>query len=194
MLKNKMNKKMKVHQKDSLTMIVVATCLFALTACGNSKSTKNENTNISEKEMITTTNENTDSVSFKNEDGESISTMDLKGKVVFINFWATWCPPCIKELPSINDLKKQYERNKNIVFLMVDVDADLEKSVSLMKDNKYDLTVYMPETPIPPTFLGNSIPTTVILGKDGEIKERIEGGRDYAAPDIKVLLDDLIDE
>ncbi|PUV24599.1 TlpA family protein disulfide reductase [Sphingobacterium athyrii] len=185
---------MKVHQKDSLTMIVVATCLFALTAYGNSKSTKNENTNISEKEMITTTNENTDPVSFKNEDGESISTMDLKGKVVFINFWATWCPPCIKELPSINDLKKQYERNKNIVFLMVDVDADLEKSVSFMKDNKYDLTVYMPETPIPPTFLGNSIPTTVILGKDGKIKERIEGGRDYAAPDIKVLLDDLIGE
>src|ERR1700712_2168374 len=55
-------------------------------------------------------------------DGKVIDLQQQKGKVVFINFWATWCPPCLAELPSINDLYLKLKDNPNIVFLAVDVD------------------------------------------------------------------------
>ncbi len=115
----------------------------------------------------------------------------LKGKVVFINFWATWCPPCIHELPSIDQLKQSLKDNKDIVFLLVDVDGDMEKSSAFMAENKYDLPLYIAEGDIPAEFLGQSIPTTVILDKAGKIVERLEGSRDYGAPEIKKALQDI---
>ena len=135
----------------------------------------------------------TSAVSFKGEDGKTILLSSLKGKVVFINFWATWCPPCIEELPSINELKKSFKGNQDIVFLMVDVDSEMEKSSAFMKENKYDLTVYIPASEIPSDFLGSAIPTTVILDKSGQIAARMEGGRDYTNPDIVKALNELVE-
>src|SRR5690606_29413117 len=106
-------------------------------------------------------------VTFMDEDGKKVSLESLKGKVVFINFWATWCPPCIHEMPSINKLKQSFDADDEIIFLMVDVDGKLDKSTAFMEKNEYDLTVYAPESQIPSDFLGRAIPTTVILDKTG---------------------------
>ena len=81
------------------------------------------------------------SVVFKDGSGRTIDISKQKGKVLFINFWATWCPPCIQEMPSINTLKKQLNE-KDILFLMVDVDDNYKKSSKFMEKNKYDLPVY----------------------------------------------------
>ena len=123
--------------------------------------------------------ENTEAVLFKNEAGEAVNLADLKGKVVFINFWATWCPPCIAEMPSINKLHQQFKDNKNVVFLMVDVDNNLEKSIKFMKNKKFDLKVFTPASQIPPNYLGGSIPTTLLINKNGEMVFKHEGGADY---------------
>lgn len=131
-------------------------------------------------------------VSFLDGNKKVIALNDLKGKVVFINFWATWCPPCVHEMPSINDLKKRYKDNPNIVFLMVDVDGNYEKSKKFMDDKKLDLPVHMPNGDIPSRFLGNSIPTTVILDQTGKMIARIEGGRDYMAPEMIEAMDGLV--
>ena len=64
----------------------------------------------------------TPNLKFKDENGKTISLHALKGKVVFINLWATWCPPCIYEMPSIHELRKTFKDNDNLVFLMVDMD------------------------------------------------------------------------
>lgn len=136
-------------------------------------------------------NEN-DGVSFLDGNKKAVALNDLKGKVVFINFWATWCPPCVREMPSINNLKKHFKNNKDLVFLMVDVDGNYEVSKKFMEKNGFDLPLYMPNGDIPSRFLGNSIPTTVILDKTGKMVARIEGGRDYAAPEIIKAMDDLL--
>lgn len=120
------------------------------------------------------------------------STESLRGKVVFINFWATWCPPCIKEMPSIYNLKKSFDGNDDIVFLLIDVDGKMEKSKAFMEKNNFDLPVSIPNGNIPPTLLGNAIPTTVILDKKGDIAWRLEGGYDYDNPEIKKALDELV--
>lgn len=130
--------------------------------------------------------------SMQNEAGETFNTESLRGKVVFINFWATWCPPCIKEMPSIEQLKKSYDGNDNIVFLLVDVDGKMEKSKAFMQKNKFDLEVSIPDGNIPPTLLGNAIPTTIILDKNGDITGKLEGAYDYSNPEMKKALDKLV--
>lgn len=133
-------------------------------------------------------------VSFQAADKSIINTRDLIGKVVFINFWATWCPPCIEEMPSIQALYNKFKDNKDIVFLLVDVDADLKGAERFMRTNKLDMPLYIPNSNLPSSFLGGAIPTTVILDKRGNIDVRLEGGRDYRAPQITQALESLLAE
>src|SRR5690606_23487015 len=75
---------------------------------------------------------NNDEILFKNPDGHVIELSDLKGKVIFINFWATWCPPCIAEMPSSDKLHSAFRNNDKVMFLMVDVDNERAKSEKFM--------------------------------------------------------------
>lgn len=131
---------------------------------------------------------------FKDGDGNEVSLSSLKGKVVFINFWATWCPPCIAEMPTINKLYKKLKNNKDIVFLMVDVDGKKNTSQEFMNKNKFDLPVYTSVGDIPFELLSGSIPTTDIINKEGKLMIRHEGAADYANPEVEKLLRELIEK
>jgi thiol-disulfide isomerase/thioredoxin len=130
------------------------------------------------------------SVTFKDGTGRTVDISRQKGKVLFINFWATWCPPCIQEMPSINNLKKQFNE-KDILFLMVDVDDNYKKSSKFMLNKKYDLPVYTAISSVPEELLSGAIPTTVIVDKEGRIVARHEGAADYMHPEIVKLFKDL---
>lgn len=168
----------------------------SLAACGNTdknKEHKINNEKITTEEVIEVEVPATSGISFKDKSGKIVSLSSLKGKVVFINFWATWCPPCIHEMPSINELKQSFKGNDDIIFLMVDVDNNIQKSTAFMEDNKYDLNVYVPASEIPSNYLAGSIPTTVILDKNGDMVARMEGGRDYKNPEIIKALNELVE-
>ena len=173
------------------TIILIASCGFS--ACSQNgkaeeqKHTTNVETAKSEKPAYSGLD-----VSFTDEAGKVVSLASLQGKVVFINFWATWCPPCVQEMPSINKLKQSFQGNDKIVFLMVDVDGKMEQAREFMEKNKYDLPVYIPSGRIPGEYLGNSIPTTVILNKSGVTMAHLEGGRDYTSPEIIKVLNELV--
>lgn len=173
-------------------LLLVATIFF--TSCGNIDSRNNSENGKSEVNGGSS-NEKQDltvGISFKDKDGKTMMLSSLKGKVVFINFWALWCPPCIEEIPSIHKLKQSFKGNQDIVFLMVDVDNKIDKSIAYMEKNKFDLDVYVPNSDIPTNYLGNAIPTTVILDKSGEMIEHLEGGRDYSNPEMIKVLKELI--
>lgn len=131
------------------------------------------------------------SVLFKDGDGKTIDISKQKGKVLFINFWATWCPPCIAEMPSITKLKAEIG-DKDILFLMVDVDNNYQKSKEFMDNHKYNLPVYSPAGPIPSDLLSGSIPTTVIVDKEGRVVGRHEGGGDYSRSEVVKFFKELI--
>lgn len=134
------------------------------------------------------------SVFFEDGEGNRIDAANLKDKVVFINFWATWCRPCVVEMPSINKLYDVYRDNENIVFIMADVDNKYEQSVKFMEDKKLTLPVHVPAGEIPGDWLGGAIPTTVILDKTGAIAARHEGMADYSRKEVVDFIQGLLDE
>lgn len=164
-----------------------------LASCGNIEGKKSkQDTRAQEATKVEIPAPEDSDLSFKDKGGNIVTLSSLKGKVVFINFWATWCPPCIHEMPSINELKHSFKDSDNIEFLLVDVDNKIEKSTAFMEENDYDLPVFVPASIIPSSFLGGAIPTTVILDKNGEMVARLEDGRDYTHPQIIKGLNELV--
>ncbi|GGG93163.1 hypothetical protein GCM10007415_30010 [Parapedobacter pyrenivorans] len=134
------------------------------------------------------------SVFFSDGEGNRIDAANQEGKVVFVNFWATWCPPCIAEMPSIDKLYQQFKDNEQIVFVMVDVDNQYEKSKQFMDSKKLSLPVHVPSGDIPDHWLGGAIPTTLILDKQGQIATKHEGMADYSRPEVADFINKLIAE
>ncbi|MGZ3755991.1 MAG: TlpA family protein disulfide reductase [Mucilaginibacter sp.] len=130
-------------------------------------------------------------VVFENEKGQTTAVSSLKGKVVFINFWATWCPPCVAEMPTINKLSEKIKGNKNIQFMMVDVDHDFSKSGPFMQQHQFNLPLYQAVNAIPDEMLGASIPATVIIDKNGRIVFQHAGAANYSGDDMVNYLTSL---
>jgi len=133
-------------------------------------------------------------VSFINSLGETVRVADLKGKVVFINFWATWCSPCRAEMPSINVLYDRYKDSPNMVFLIVEIEGDKAKAGAFLEEQQLTLPISFPNSDIPKEWLSGSIPSTVILDKAGKVAARHEGMADYSSPDVGKFIQDLINK
>lgn len=128
----------------------------------------------------------------KSVDGKEVKLADLKGKVVLIDFWATWCPPCVMEMPKIKEL---YEKNKDKGFEIIGVSADHELSdlTDFVKENdlKWPMVFEGPdpdEKSIVYKYGITSFPTMIIVGKDGKITHIFRGaGNDVEAAVAEAL-------
>ena len=114
----------------------------------------------------------------------------FKGKVVFINFWATWCPPCIAEMPTIEKLYQKYK--DKIGFAMISSE-DIGMIEDFRTRNKYTFPVYQVEMEIPEIFNLSIIPATFIIAPDRRIALKHVGGADWSHEDVMKFLDELID-
>ena len=130
-------------------------------------------------------------IQFEDVKGNVIDLGDLKGKVIFLNFWATWCPPCRAEMPSINKLYNQFKDDKNVVFIFADADGDFTKSGKFMSDRKYIMPIYKVESNIPEQIFTGALPTTVIFDKQGRLSFKHEGVANYADKKIIDFLNKL---
>lgn len=134
-----------------------------------------------------------DDLIFVNEKRKKIALSDLKGKVVFVNFWATWCRPCVEEMASINELKKKL-KDKDIVFVMLNIEADLEKAKNFMVQRKLDLPVYVVGKTVSTDLFKNVVPTTLIYNKEGQLEGNIQGMTDFNDPKIFEALRQLLEK
>lgn len=130
-------------------------------------------------------------VVFQRSDGQKLHLAELKGKVLFINFWATWCPPCIAEMPSISGLYEKLKNNKNVLFIMVDADHNFQKSIPFMTKHHFGMPLYAVISNVPDTLVSNNIPTTTIIDKTGKIVFHQEGSADYSNPKILAYLNSI---
>jgi thiol-disulfide isomerase/thioredoxin len=118
-------------------------------------------------------------ISFRDINGKTVNTADLKGKVIFVNFWATWCPPCIAEMPSVNELYTLFKNNPNIIFMIVDVDNDYKKANGFMQKHQYSLPMYTLASQVPDDIMDGTIPTTLVFDKSGNLIFSHSGAADY---------------
>jgi thiol-disulfide isomerase/thioredoxin len=133
-------------------------------------------------------------INLEDMNGKSISISDFKGKIVFLNFWTTWCPSCEIEMPS---MEKLHQKLKNRDFAMVTV--NLRESASKVKAffKKFKLTfiALLDSTGLVGASFGiRSIPTTYILDKTGRIIGRVHGPREWNSKAVMALFENLMDK
>ncbi len=122
-------------------------------------------------------------------EGNTISLEDFKGKVIFMNMWATWCPPCIAEMPSIDKLHE--EMGDEVAFIMLSLDDNFEKAKDFDKRNGYGLPIYAPGSNLPAMYQSSAIPTTYVIDAKGNLVLTHKGMADYSDPEFKKFLNSL---
>lgn len=122
---------------------------------------------------------------------ESMNFNAAKDKVVLLNYWATWCPPCIAEMPSLQELYNDYKDKVVFLFVTNEVDEDVSK---FMDAKQYNYPVYRAVSEHPKSFENKSIPATYVLNKQGEIVVYKVGAADWNTRKVRETLDGLLAE
>lgn len=131
--------------------------------------------------------------------GESFPMEQLKGKVIFINLWATWCGPCRAEMPAIESLYKG-TTHKDLAFVMLSIDRknDEIKVKNYVNTKGFTFPVYLVQSPfpnqLPEALQVPSIPTTFVINKKGEIVYKNVGTANYNTKKFKNFLEELLQE
>lgn len=118
--------------------------------------------------------------------GNLHSLSENKGKTIFLNFWATWCPPCIAEMPDINNLHS--EIGNDVVFVMVSLDRDANKAWKYVERKEFQFPVYHMAGKMPAIYATGSIPTTIIISPSGKIEMKKEGMAKYNTERFKKFI------
>jgi thiol-disulfide isomerase/thioredoxin len=124
-------------------------------------------------------------------DGSTLEMNSFRGKVIVINFWATWCGPCLTELPLFEKIIAKFKDDKDVVFLALTTDEDRELVAPYLKQYKFDIPVSHAEY-LDDFFVVTSIPTTIILDRKGGVAFRQAGYNPRA--DFVALLTEKIEE
>ena len=130
-------------------------------------------------------------VTLKDLNGQQVSLSDFRGKIVFINFWTTWCLACVIEMPSMEKLHQNF-KDKDFVMLAINLQESASKIKQFYKEYKLTLTTLLDTTGAVGTGFGiRSIPTTYILDKNGRIIGKALGPREWESKESIALFEYL---
>ncbi|HVA78571.1 MAG TPA: TlpA disulfide reductase family protein [Candidatus Binataceae bacterium] len=128
-------------------------------------------------------------------DGTTLSLDQLRGKVIFLNIWATWCGPCREEMPSMETLYDEFKGNQDFVMLAVSQDTKGRSVVApYVAKNSYHFTILLdPENKVGESYDVSGVPETFIIDRKGQIVAHHMGAFDWSRPDVKDALKQLLD-
>lgn len=128
----------------------------------------------------------------KDLEGNRFQFEQFKGKVIFLNLWATWCGPCRAEMPGIQNLYSKVDHEK-IIFIMlsIDKDNDKDKIVDFLRKREFTFPSYQPSGYLPEQLQIPSIPTTFIISKEGKIVRKEVGTMRYDTSNFQKFLEEL---
>jgi thiol-disulfide isomerase/thioredoxin len=127
--------------------------------------------------------------------GQAIDIFQLKGKVILVNFWASWCMPCKEEMPSIEALHR--ELLKNNAFLMVTIlyKDDAKTATDYMRANNYTFPLFIDNDGISARRYGvTGVPETYLIDKKGALRKRVIGPADWNSSEAKAFINSLLSE
>ena len=124
----------------------------------------------------------------KTPEGQVVKLSDYKGKVIFLNFWETWCGPCVQEMPTIEEARGQIDSTK-MVFITI-AEEDPAKIAAFRDRHDYKFKYFISDKKF--SDLGiNTYPTSYIIDKEGKVVMTKIGGVDWATPEMIKLMEDL---
>ncbi|MBL7864431.1 MAG: TlpA family protein disulfide reductase [Cyclobacteriaceae bacterium] len=124
--------------------------------------------------------------------GNKIPFEQFKGKVIFLNMWATWCGPCRAEMAGIQGLYEKTDKDKvAFVMLSIDEDSEMQRIATYFTKRGFTFQAYLPSGYLTEQLNVPSIPTTFIISKEGKIVKKEVGAIQYDTPKFKKFLEDL---
>jgi len=129
----------------------------------------------------------------KDLDGKNVALSDFRGKVVFVDFFATWCPPCRQSIPAVESLYNKYKDNPNVVFLGINVGEDEQKVKDFIKESGITYKVLLGDKNVMASYKIRSIPSFFVIDARGNISNKhvgyMPGLETQWDQDIKILLE-----
>ena len=160
---------MKNVWRQALLLVAALVSLAPLSACG-------------EPVVIPTVGQPVPEVTLPDLEGKTVSLADFRGEVVLLNFWATWCPPCVDEMPSLQKLQKALGE-KGLNILAISVDENREDIERFRDEFQLDLPILLDSgAKVAHSFATFKFPETYIVGRDGTLVGKVIGPKDWIAP------------
>jgi len=122
-------------------------------------------------------------------EGNRVDLADSEGRVILINQWATWCPPCVAEMPSLQALFADYGGEVDFYFVSQE---PAETLVNFLIKKELNIPVFMPAEAPPAGIEGRALPTTYLIDKEGKIVIREEGAARWDSEKVRALVDTLL--
>lgn len=133
-------------------------------------------------------------INLKNLNGNQVSISDFRGKIVFLNFWTTWCPTCRIEMPSMEKLHQKLQ-DKNFAMVAINLQESASQVKKFFKEYKLTFMALLDETgDVGAGFGIRAIPTTFILDKTGRIIGKVFGPRQWDSQESVALFEHLTDK
>jgi thiol-disulfide isomerase/thioredoxin len=181
-----------IQNMKSILVIASAFFILSLVSCNNNQKTGADVTSAEQQQSNTDNNMATaaellPAFSVQDMNGNIVNLQSLKGKKLFVNLWASWCPPCKREMPSIEKLYHSVDSSK-VKFLLVSFDDRFEHAKKYVSSKKLNLPIYYPAENPPALFNVQGIPATFIFDEKGELIKRIDGSENYDTREYKALL------
>lgn len=127
--------------------------------------------------------------------GKKLLSADLKGKVLFVNFWASWCQPCKDEMPSIEALHREMFGNENFRMVTIPYKDSLQNALEYARAGGYTFPVYSDSKDSSSKNYGvTGVPETYLVDKKGILRKRVIGPVEWNSPDAKGFIISLLNE
>ncbi|MEW6107951.1 MAG: TlpA disulfide reductase family protein [Nitrospirota bacterium] len=167
-------------------------CLFFLTAMGPFPSRDSGKSKDSPFEIDRLENGTAPEFDLKDINGRAFSLSSLRGRVVFLNFWATWCPPCKSEMPLFNRLYMDY-KSRGFEIIAVSTDTSINYVKEYLSKNSFDFRILWDgKRDVTKKYKVFTLPTTFLIDRKGIIVEKFLGEYDWTDPEIRKKIEKLL--
>lgn len=168
-------------KKLSIVIVVISSVFLYSCKSGNDTEDEGQLSEMPAESTAINLAEMMPSFQLTNVQGEAIDLQKFKGKKVFVNLWATWCPPCRAEMPSIQELSSKVDKSK-VEFVMLSLDKSFDEAKVFVKERNFLLPIYYPAADLPEMFNVRGIPATFIFDENGKLLHKQEGMDNYSQP------------